>query len=159
MNSEQMKQLRRLIARQPIAALGTLHDGAPYVSMAPFAALPDGSAIVVHVSQLTAHTKDMQADARMSLLIMDADDDADMPQARARVTIQGLATAAPAALWSACEEAYLDRFPDAAPIVGLGDFQFFLVRPTGARFVGGFAQAQSLSPALVTEALTTNPAV
>ena len=54
MNSVPTPLLRELLRTQEVASLGTLHKGHPYVSMVPFAILPDGSAFVIHVSQLAA---------------------------------------------------------------------------------------------------------
>jgi len=59
---EHAAQLASLVHRRTAAALGTLHAGAPVVSMVPYAVLPDGSAFVIHVSRLAAHTKDMLVD-------------------------------------------------------------------------------------------------
>jgi len=69
MNAESNESLARLVRARSTAALGTLHGGAPYVSMVPYAIAADGSGLLIHVSTLAAHTKDMLADARVSLLI------------------------------------------------------------------------------------------
>jgi len=63
LSPEHAARLVDLLRRRSTAALGTLHDGAPFVSMVPYAVLPDGAAFVVHVSRLAGHTKDMLADA------------------------------------------------------------------------------------------------
>jgi hypothetical protein len=52
MNPAYAKPLCELLQTQQVAALGTFHDGQPYVSMVPFAVLPGGSGFVIHVSQL-----------------------------------------------------------------------------------------------------------
>ena len=62
-----------LVRSRTVAALGTLHAGAPFVSMVPFAVLPAGDAFVIHVSRLAAHTRDMLDDPRVSLLITQAE--------------------------------------------------------------------------------------
>ena len=48
-NAESM--LRTLLA-MPVAALGTLRDGAPFVSMVPVVPAPDGAGFLIHVSRL-----------------------------------------------------------------------------------------------------------
>ena len=58
MNRELMIILRQLIHGKRIAALGTLHQGGPFVSMVTYAAAKDGS-LILHVSRLAAHTRDM----------------------------------------------------------------------------------------------------
>jgi hypothetical protein len=136
-----------LVRSRTAAALGTLHEGAPFVSMVPFAVLPDGDAFVVHVSRLAAHTKDMAGDPRVSLLVMQPEGGGTAAQALARVSIQGEAKEMEkgSAGERACREAYLARFPEAAPLTEFGDFSFFAIRPSQARFVAGFAQAMSVT--------------
>ena len=147
--------VRTLLKSQEIAALGTLHDGEPYVSMAPFALLPKGPDFVIHVSSLAAHTADMLANPKVSLLVIAPGGGEVPPQARARITVQGdarqLARAAP--LHPEAKEAYLSRFPDSAQTFGLGDFSLFAIRPRLLRFVGGFAQARSMTAEGLAKAL------
>jgi putative heme iron utilization protein len=154
-NAELAERLRALFAAQPIASLGTLHDGAPFVSMVPYALLPNAAAFVIHVSGLAAHTKDMVADPRVSLMVMAVPDPDGNPQALARVTVQGEAVQIPAEapILEAARAAYLARFPSSAQTFELGDFALFAIRATSARFVGGFAQAKSLSAEGMVEVL------
>lgn len=70
MNPASAQTLRQLLRTQEVAALGTLHEGRPYVSMVPFATLSGGTGFVVHVSQLAAHTKDMLRSPPVSLLVV-----------------------------------------------------------------------------------------
>ena len=83
MNPEQVESLRRIFDGQRIASLGTLHEGEPYVSMVPFALLPDASAFVIHVSQLSSHTRDMVESPRVSLLVVAPDTAGASAQAQA----------------------------------------------------------------------------
>lgn len=140
--------LRALLHAQRVASLGTLHEGEPRVSMTPFALLPGGAEFVIHVSGLAAHTRDMLADPRVSLMVMAPASPEVSPQALARVTIQGDAVPGePGTPWHAeAKRAYLDRFPDSAMTFELPDFALFGIRPRSVRFVGGFAQARSLTP-------------
>lgn len=143
---ELVLRVRTLLDAQSVAALGTLHDGAPYVSMTPYALLPGGHGFVIHVSSLAAHTKDMLADPRVSLLVMAVPTPDVAPQALARITIEGEAVRIPeeAPVHVAAKRAYLARFPSSAQTFELGDFSLFAIRPLSARFVGGFAQAKTL---------------
>lgn len=144
MNADQARALRELVRDQEIAALGTLHGGEPYVSMVPYALPADGASFLIHVSRLAAHTKDMLASPRVSLLIVARD--ADSAQSRARVTIQGDARqlARDSAEYAAAKACYLARFPNTAHIFELADFSMFAIRPASARVIGGFAQAFSV---------------
>ena len=155
MTPEHAAKLANLVRGREAAALGTLHAGAPFVSMAPYAVLPDGSGFVIHVSRLAGHTKDMLAEPRVSLLVMQPEGEGVAAQALARVSIQGEARemARESDGERECREAYLSRFPEAAPLTEFGDFSFFLIRPSQARFVAGFAQAMSVTAETLAAAL------
>jgi len=154
MNAETARALRALLHRQPIAALGTLHRGEPYVSMVPFALDEGGPAMLIHVSGLSSHTRDMLEHPRVSLLVV-APDDGGRPQARARVSVQGDAEplARDADRHAEARALYLRRFPEAVDTFALADFSLFAIRPGSVRYIGGFAQAVSLTPEVFARAL------
>ena len=147
--------LAGLLRSRSVAALGTLHAGAPFVSMVPFAPLPGGDGIVVHVSRLAAHTQDMIDEPRVSLLVTQPEGAGVAAQALARVSIQGEAREMEKGSGEerACREAYLARFPEAAPLTGFADFSFFSIHPSQARLVAGFAQARSVTAETLAAAL------
>jgi putative heme iron utilization protein len=155
---ESLVALRDLVSGRKVGALGTLHEGAPYVSMVPFAILGDGSAFLIHVSELSAHTQDMLDDPRVSLMVMQPESGETLPQELARVTVHGRA----ARIEDESEEyergkaRYLERFPDSEPMFGFGDFSLFAIRPEAVRWIGGFAGAQSLEPAEFIAAVRTD---
>ena len=155
MNAELNTQLAQLLRARKTAALGTLRAGAPFVSMVPYALAADGSGFIVHVSELAAHTKDMLADARVSLLVCEDEGAGKSPLALMRLTVQGEARrlTPDAAELPGLRAAYLARFPDAEPMFGFGDFSMFRIRPEAARFVAGFGQAHSLSGATLMQLL------
>jgi len=148
MNPAHAQALRELLRTQQVAALGTLHDGQPYVSMVPFAVLPGGADFIIHVSQLAAHTKDMLLHPQVSLLVIAPPSPDVTAQALARVTIQGQAVPYTEATQghAGAKAAYLSRFPHSAEMFGFSDFSLFAVVPGSIRFVGGFAQATTISP-------------
>lgn len=158
---ELVRRTRELLDSQPVAALGTLHDGAPFVSMVPFALLQVEPALVIHVSGLAAHTKDMLAEPRVSMMVMAVPGPDVSPQALARVTLQGEAgyIADDDPLHAAAKQAYLARFPSSAQTFELGDFALFAIRPATARFVGGFAQAKTIGPETLAAVLGPVPRV
>ncbi|HEY6147632.1 MAG TPA: pyridoxamine 5'-phosphate oxidase family protein [Thermoanaerobaculia bacterium] len=152
---ERLVGLGDLLARRQVAALGTLHDTAPYVSMVPFALLEDGSAFLIHVSELSAHTQDMLTDPRVSLLVMEGESAGTLPQELARVTVLGEARRIDdeSPEHEHAMARYLERFPDSAPMFGFADFSLFAIRPAELRWIGGFAAAQSLTPGELAEAV------
>jgi putative heme iron utilization protein len=147
MNEVTSEQLKQLIRGRTVAALGTLHAGAPFVSMVPYAIADDGSGLVIHVSGLASHTKDMLADPRVSLLVVQGEGVATSALSLQRASIQGTAhqVAADAPDLPGLQTAYLQRFPDAEQLFGFGDFSVFKIQPESVRFVAGFAQAHSCS--------------
>jgi heme iron utilization protein len=136
-----------LVRNSRVAALGTLHDGAPFVSMVLTAPDPTHSAWFLHVSRLAGHTQDLLKDGRVSLMLAMPDAGGTDPQQLARLTLTGEATEMSdgSAEENSAKEIYLAKFPHMAEIVDqLGDFSFWVVRPKSARFVGGFARAFTL---------------
>jgi len=145
--------LKELIGSRAVAALGTLRDGAPYVSLVLYAPTGDLSGFLIHISRLAHHTQNIRQDPRVSLMIVAAEQAAQDPQTLARVSIQGAAEEIPQAS-RACEHAtttYLARFPQATRYLELGDFSFFAIRPQAIRFVAGFGRAFSVTPRQLTE--------
>jgi nitroimidazol reductase NimA-like FMN-containing flavoprotein (pyridoxamine 5'-phosphate oxidase superfamily) len=156
-NAAWTEPLRALLRGQEIAALGTLHDGAPYVSMVPFALLPDASRIVIHVSSLAAHTRDMLADPRVSLLVVAPPAPDVTAQATARVTIQGRAEpcADGTGAHASAQAAYLARFPASAQTFGFADFSLFAIVPESLSDTGLSITQCALTPAALAELLST----
>ena len=147
MNEMAAAQLVELLRERRAAALGTLHAGAPYVSMVPYAIAPDDSGLLIHVSRLASHTKDMLADARVSLLVTQDEGGGTSALALMRASIQGTAQeiASDAPDLPAYRAAYLERFPDAARLFGFADFSLFKIQPESVRFVAGFGEAHTFS--------------
>lgn len=148
MNTEQADALRQLLAVQPVAALATLHDGEPAVSMVPWA-LSEDARFVIHVSGLAAHTADMRAHSEVSLLVTAPLAHGDSPLALPRLSVRGRAEPCPpgAPGYEAARAAYLARLPESEELFSFGDFSLFAISVLSARFVGGFAQARSLTAA------------
>jgi putative heme iron utilization protein len=139
-----------LVSNSRVASLGTLHDGAPFVSMVLTAPDPTHSVWFIHVSRLSGHTQDLLKDPRVSLMLAMPDTGEKDPQQLARLTLTGDATELENGSdeEASAKEIYLGKFPHMADIVAqLGDFSFWVIRPKSARFVGGFARAFTLDPA------------
>ncbi|HSE85229.1 MAG TPA: pyridoxamine 5'-phosphate oxidase family protein [Candidatus Binatia bacterium] len=146
MDSELTIVLQQLVHGRMIAALGTLHQGAPFVSMVPYAVATDGS-LIMHVSRLAAHTQDMLVNPDVSLLITESEATGKMPQALARVTVQARVKmlGRDSETYTDAREIYLSRFPDAAPLFEFSDFSIFVTEPVSARVIGGFGQAITIT--------------
>jgi putative heme iron utilization protein len=151
--------LHALLTGPLVASLGTLHEGAPFVSMVPVVPAPDGSGHLIHVSRLAQHTRDLLADSPVSpvsLMLMTRLEKGQDPLALPRVTVQAEAEEIPkdSDRHEAAAAAYLARFPQAELTLGLGDFSFFLLRPTAGRLVLGFGRALSLDASQICASLS-----
>ena len=137
------REAAALIRTHRWAALATLDAGEPLVSMVAYALEPGGGALLLHVSQLAQHTRNLVEHPRGALAITEPDALEGDPQRLQRVTVTGTAAVLrrsdPAYVDAA--EAYIDRFPDAQMRFELGDFLLVRFTADEARYVGGFARA------------------
>jgi putative heme iron utilization protein len=147
MDADASAALARLIRNVRVAALGTLRQGAPLVSMVAFLPEADFGALCLRVSRLAWHTQDMLADPRVSLSIVEADDGRADPQTLARVTLRGeaLQVAGEGEPFEHLKRAWLERFPASAVTFALADFGFWRLVPRDARFVAGLGRTYNLS--------------
>lgn len=147
MDDDARALLRRLLTERPVAALATLHRGEPAVSMAPFVLSASRSQLLVHVSALATHTRDMLEHPGVSVLVTDELAAGVPPQALPRVSLaaqaQRLERDGPG--YARARERYLARFPDAAQTFALGDFSIFALHLQSARLVAGFGRAHALA--------------
>ncbi len=129
------REARALLRHAHSGVLSTLslrHPGYPYGSALPCATDASGR-IVVLISHLAEHTKNVQANSRASFLIAPLDPQL---QQQARVTVVGDARKvhndepAPAR--------YLRMLPDAARYLAIGGFDFCRIEPLQARYIAGF---------------------
>lgn len=148
MDTSSEKILADIIRTARIAVLGTLHEGEPNLAMVAYAFAEDFSAFYIHVSRLGRHTRDMESDPRVGLLIAETDDGRLDPQTLARLSIQGTAEMLPrnALDYANVKHLYLTRFPEAEGLFSLGDFNLWRITPKSGRFVAGFARAFNLVP-------------
>ncbi len=159
MDIETSRLLGSLLLGRGVAALATLHEGRPFVSMIPYALRLDSGAgrlqFITHVSRLSAHTRDMLASPDVCLLVTAPEDGSLPPQALPRVSLPATALFVTPTEpdHAALKAAYIDRFPHAADYFQLGDFSIVVLEPTSARFIAGFARALTLSPAEVAAAV------
>jgi putative heme iron utilization protein len=151
MDIQSEKLLVHLLTNVRIAALGTIRDEAPRVSMVSFVPAQDFSMYYVHVSRLAQHTVDMQKNKQVGLLITEADDGRADPQMLARLSIRGSAefmeNGEPG--YSPVKALYIERFPASESLFKLADFGLWRIKPKGARFVAGLSKAFNLTPEIL----------
>src|SRR4029078_6849034 len=123
-------------------ALGTLMAGSgdPYCSLVNIATAAHGAPLLL-ISQLAIHTKNILADARVSVML-DERKEGD-PLQGARVMLMG------SAVKSESEDVrrrYLAHQPEAEMFAGFKDFAFYEVKLKGAHLVAGFGRIVDLKP-------------
>jgi putative heme iron utilization protein len=139
--------LTHLIRTQRTAALGTLYEGAPLVSLVLYLPNADFTAFYLHLSRLAQHTQAILHEPQVSLMIAEPDTGQQDPQTLARVSLQGVASLLPPTDddYETVRAAYLQHFPTSAMTVSLGDFAFYRIEPQRGRFVASFGQIFNLT--------------
>ena len=134
--ADNRRALRLVVRGRRKASLATLMGGAPYCSLVTVAVERDLSVLLL-LSGLSDHTRNIQADARVSLLF-DATDGLANPQTGPRVTMIGTASRTED---RDARDRFLAIHPGARLYAGFGDFAVWRVAPDRAHFVGGFGRA------------------
>jgi putative heme iron utilization protein len=134
---------RKLMREARSGALATLMAGAgdPYCSLVNVASASDGAPLLL-ISQLALHTKNILADARVSLML-DERKEGD-PLQGARVMLMGAAAKNESA---DVRRRYLARQPEAEMFADFSDFAFYEIKLKGAHLVAGFGRIVDLKPA------------
>jgi heme iron utilization protein len=108
--------------------------GYPFGSIAPFVLDHDGNPLIL-ISTIAEHTRNIQADPRVSLIAFDPAGDM---QAGARLTLIGDAAIVPKDDAQCLR--YLRYFPQAEGYFGTHDFMFYRIAVQQARYIGGFGK-------------------
>lgn len=130
-------EVRRLLRLGSSGALGTQSasvEGYPFTSSLPYA-LDGACRPVFLISGLAEHTRNLLADPRASLLVLEGEGGR---LDQARVTLLGRVL--PVMPEEEVQARYLRYRPEAAGYLALGDFRFFRMEPEKARFIGGFGR-------------------
>lgn len=128
---------RRLLRRSRCAALATGDgDGSPYASLVTVAWDQDAAPLFL-LSDLADHTRNLQADARASLLV-EAASRRSNPQTGPRLSLVGRIAVSGEPRH---RRRFLARHPDAAIYADFADFRFYTMAVEKAHWVGGFARA------------------
>jgi hypothetical protein len=128
-------EARRLIRGRDHAALATSLAGHPYVSLVALACDSDASVLLL-LSDLAQHTRNLAADPQVSLLLADSAGHAD-PLAGPRLSLIGRAERCddPAAA-----ARFAARHPASRNYAGFADFHLYRVIPERGHLVAGFGR-------------------
>jgi putative heme iron utilization protein len=130
------REARQLLRSQRYGVLCTLSkkfDGHPFGSITPFLVEHDGSLLIL-ISTLAEHTRNIQHDARVSLIAHDQSNTDILAQGR--VTLLGTAHEVTDKIQAGAR--YLRYFPEAAAYFSMHDFSFYRIAPQALRYIGGF---------------------
>lgn len=136
------QRARTLVDLGRVGYLSTIsqrHAGWPFGSVMPYAADDTGAPLFL-ISALALHTKNLDADARASLLITQAGS-GDDPLAIARLTILGHAKRVEGDV-EPLREPYLRKHPRARAWSRFEDFHFYRLGIVDLYYVGGFGVQQ-----------------
>ena len=118
--------------------------GYPFGSITPYCVDRDCQPII-YISSIAQHTRNIIANPKVSLTVVEANDESDDVQARGRLTL--LADARPVdAANTDIRDRYLRHFASAVQYEDTHDFSFYQLAPVRARFIGGFGQIFWLTP-------------
>jgi len=136
---------RSLLRRSRQGALATLMaaNGDPYCSLVNVASHVDGAPILL-ISRLAVHTRNILADARVSLMLDERA--AGDPLEGARIMLSGRAEEPDGDDLAVVRRRYLSAHPSAQAFVDFKDFLFTVIRPTATHLVAGFGRIIDLKP-------------
>ncbi|HKU08623.1 MAG TPA: DUF2470 domain-containing protein [Bradyrhizobium sp.] len=137
---------KSLLRRSRQGALASLMAGTgdPYCSLVNVAANPDAAPILL-ISRLAVHTRNILADARVSLMLDERV--AGDPLEGARIMVAGRAQELSGDAAALARRRYLAAHPSAEGFVDFKDFAFFAIAPSGLHLVAGFGRIIDLKPA------------
>lgn len=136
-----LAQAKELLRAVRAGALATLVPGQtfPFASLVNVATAPDGSPILL-MSRLAAHTRHLEADPRLSILLVQTGEGD--PLAHPRITIMGRGqVVSDSDRRAALKARFLARHPKSALYADFADFSFWLVAMEQVHLNGGFGRA------------------
>ncbi len=139
-----LAELKQAMQSVLLSTLG--EDGHPHSGYTPF--VFSGNDILIFVSQLSLHTRDLLANGQASAMLIA--DEADSAQIFARTRVSYQCNATVIARDDKCYESLLDELQGRhgkmlSLLRQLPDFVLFRLVPTQGQFVMGFGQAFKLS--------------
>jgi hypothetical protein len=141
---ERADAVRRLLFEGRFGVLSTISlkpEGYPFGSLVPFAQGARGAPTLL-LSAVAQHTRNLRADPRASLLVLQPG--ADDPQQAPRASLRGRAVPLEGAEAADGAARFLQRHPRSGAYFAL-DFSLWRLDIAEVRYVGGFAQAAWVS--------------
>jgi heme iron utilization protein len=140
-----------------LATISKRVPGWPFGSVVPYALDREGRPIIL-IASIAEHTKNVQADDRVSLLVQQAEDGEDV-QAKGRLTVMGRAELIPEQELADVQARYLARLPSAEDYYDTHDFSFYRISCEHLRYIGGFGKIHWLDPDAYRSRISDDPIV
>ncbi len=138
------EEARTLVSTMTVGYLATVNeDGDPWCSLVVYGPTPEGNPVLL-VSTLAAHGRNLLADPRASLAISDPAAPGD-PLDRPRITLAGRAVRPAGDAVEAALDAHVAAIPGARLYAGWEDFSVWVLEVQRVRWVGGFAQMDTVT--------------
>ena len=134
-NAREARQMLRAHRYGALCTLSKKFDGHPFGSIAPYLVDHDGSLLIL-ISTLAEHTKNIQHDPRVSLITHNQNDS--HIQTQGRITVMG--TAEIIENKDSAGSRYLRYFPETEGYFAMHDFSFYRITPLTLRYIGGFGK-------------------
>jgi heme iron utilization protein len=154
MDREVLVAIKTLLDGERVLGLASIIDGEPDAGLLPFAVRSDYGAVFVQASQMARHSRGLQPDGRVGVLIHAQDSPGADPLQIPRLLLAATVTVLTRNTrgWDAAEAAFLARFPQAEMTLGLGDFNLYALELGHGRYVEGFGRAFNVGPATFAQA-------
>ncbi|PZN99225.1 MAG: pyridoxamine 5'-phosphate oxidase [Hyphomicrobiales bacterium] len=137
------KELLRGTRSGALATLG--RDGHPAASLVSLATDSDGTPLIL-VSALSAHTGNLEAEPRCSLLLSPGGKGDPLAHPRMTLKLRASKVDRETPDGARIRRRFLSRQPKAELYADFGDFSFFSLTVEGASLNGGFGRAYELAP-------------
>jgi len=139
-NARVARQMLRAHRYGVLCTLSKKFNGHPFGSITSYLVDHDGSLLIL-ISTLAEHTKNIQYDPRVSLITHCQDDP--HIQSQGRVTMIGEAQLISDG--KQIDARYLRYFPEAQSYHTMRDFSFYRIMPQTLRYIGGFGKIHWVS--------------
>ena len=145
MTAGEIARRARALLRGADAGVLSTHSlampGFPFGSLAPFVMTHEGRPLLF-VSRLAEHTRNLEADRRACLTVLEPT--GARRQALARASVLGTVRPVPQPEEADAAVRYFALFPDQRAYLDLGDFSFLGLEPERVRWIGGFGEIRWL---------------
>ena len=135
-HAEHARTLAQRVGTGALSTVALQPAGFPYGSFVLFGI--DTGAPVFLISEMAEHTRNLRADSRASLLVVDRGDGD--PLARARVTLVGRCTPATNAMRAQTITALVGAHPGASYYADFRDFHPWRLEVEAVRYIGGYGR-------------------